>query len=160
MLITSPGDGQIYYYTEGATSPAGSFQGYGRIPRAVQAVDRGFREEADGIYSARFRVPDGGEFVVAMLLDEPRIVHCFHFTAKPGAEPEAKPTAAVPELQFITEARQFQAGEEGDSFPVLIERVGYEGAKGRSRRCGGRRLASGWELEPACVGRVGRRRSL
>jgi YVTN family beta-propeller protein len=112
MLIASPAEDLIYYYTEGAASSAGSFQGYGRVPRAVRVVDRGFRQEAPGIYSARFRVPESGDFVVAMLLDDPRVVHCFQFTAKPNSAAETEPASALPELTILTEAREFKAGEE------------------------------------------------
>jgi len=112
MLVASPAEGLIYYYTEGAASAAGSFQGYGRVPRAVRVVDRGFRQEAPGIYSARFRVPESGDFVVALLLDDPRVVHCFQFTAKPDSAAGTEPTSAPPELTMLTEARQFKAGEE------------------------------------------------
>ena len=112
MLIASPGDNLIYYYTEGETSPAGSFQSYGRTPRAVRVVDRGFRQEAPGIYSARFRVPDSGDFNVALLLDNPRLTHCFKFSAKPDSTAATPEPGAPPKIEFLTQQPSYKTGEE------------------------------------------------
>lgn len=112
LLIASPGDSLIYYYTEGATGPAGSFQSYGRVPRAVRVVDRGFRQEAPGIYSARFRVPESGDFNVALLLDNPRLTHCFNFSARPDSTVETPAPSAPPQIEYLTQAGSFKVGEE------------------------------------------------
>lgn len=61
----------IYYYMEGMTAPMGSFKNYGRVPRAVRVVDRSLRETAEGVYSARARIPKRGKYDVAFLLDSP-----------------------------------------------------------------------------------------
>jgi YVTN family beta-propeller protein len=82
MVFANPADQMIYYYTEGMAAPMGDFQNYGRVPRAVKVVDRSLREETAGVYSTTARLPKAGVYNVSVLLDSPRIVHCFEVAAK------------------------------------------------------------------------------
>ena len=82
MIFANPADQMIYYYTEGMAAPMGDFQNYGRVPRAVRVVDRSLREETAGVYSTTARLPKAGVYNVSVLLDSPRIVHCFEVAAK------------------------------------------------------------------------------
>ena len=87
VLIASPTDKTIYYYTEGMAAPMGNFQNYKREPRAVTVVDRSIRQTATGVYSATVRVPEsGGNYDVAFLLDAPRVTYCFDLAVKPSPE--------------------------------------------------------------------------
>ena len=81
MLIANPSDKMIYYYTEGMAAPMGNFQNYRRVPRAVRIVDRSLREEAVGVYTTTARLPKHGIYNVSLLLDSPRVVHCFEAVA-------------------------------------------------------------------------------
>jgi hypothetical protein len=72
----------IYYYSEGMAAPMGNFQNYRRVPRAVKIVDRSLREETTGVYTTTARLPRHGVYNVSLLLDSPRVVHCFEATAK------------------------------------------------------------------------------
>ncbi len=84
-LITHPLDRMIYYYMEGMSGPMGSFRSYGgSIQKAVRIVDRSIREVAQGVYASQIRIPASGKYQVAFLLDSPRILHCFEFSAKPN----------------------------------------------------------------------------
>ena len=82
MILANPADQMIYYYTEGMAAPMGNFQNYRRVPRAVKVVDRSLREETLGVYSTTARLPKAGVYNVSVLLDSPRIVHCFEVAAK------------------------------------------------------------------------------
>jgi YVTN family beta-propeller protein len=82
MLIANPSDKMIYYYTEGMAAPMGNFQNYRRVPRAVRIVDRSLREEAVGVYTTTARLPKHGIYNVSLLLDSPRVVHCFEAVAQ------------------------------------------------------------------------------
>jgi YVTN family beta-propeller protein len=82
MIVANPADQMIYYYTEGMAAPMGDFQNYGRVPRAVMVVDRSLREETLGVYSTTARLPKAGVYNVSVLLDSPRILHCFEVSAK------------------------------------------------------------------------------
>jgi DNA-binding beta-propeller fold protein YncE len=87
LLIANPADDTVYFYTEGSQAALGGFQGHTLEPRAVQVVDRSLKEPAPGVYTGSIRIPQSGEFVVAFLLNEPRMVNCFSFTAKAADEP-------------------------------------------------------------------------
>jgi YVTN family beta-propeller protein len=82
MLFANPADKMIYYYSEGMAAPMGNFQNYRRVPRAVKIVDRSLREEATGVYTTTARLPKHGTYNVSLLLDSPRVVHCFEATAR------------------------------------------------------------------------------
>ncbi|HEX2271547.1 MAG TPA: YncE family protein, partial [Pyrinomonadaceae bacterium] len=81
MLISNPADKMIYYYSEGMAAPMGNFQNYRRTPRAVKVVDRSLREESLGVYSTTARLPKEGIYNVSLLVDSPRVVHCFEAVA-------------------------------------------------------------------------------
>jgi hypothetical protein len=55
----------------------GSFNNYGREPRAAMVVDRSLKERSPGVYSTTARLPRAGRYDVAFFLDSPRILHCF-----------------------------------------------------------------------------------
>ncbi len=84
LLIANPADDTVYFFTEGSQSALGGFQGHTLQPRAVQVVDRSLKEPAPGVYTGSVRLPQDGSLVVALLLDEPSLTHCFTFTARPS----------------------------------------------------------------------------
>jgi DNA-binding beta-propeller fold protein YncE len=77
VLVANPADKMIYYYTEGMAAPMGSFQNYKRDPRALLVLDNSLRESARGVYSTTVRLNNPGQYLVAFLLDSPRLVNCF-----------------------------------------------------------------------------------
>lgn len=82
-LVANPADRVIYYYREGMAAPMGSFQNYGRRPRAVMAVDRSLQEVAPGVYSTDVNLASAGLFDVPFFMDTPRIIHCFSLEVAP-----------------------------------------------------------------------------
>jgi DNA-binding beta-propeller fold protein YncE len=92
MLFANPADQMIYYYSEGMAAPMGNFQNYRRVPRAVKIVDRSLREESAGVYTTTARLPKKGTYNVSVLLDSPRVVHCFeaYATGNPLIKEEQK----------------------------------------------------------------------
>jgi len=101
VLIASPADSTVVYYMEGMGVPAGSFRTYGRTPRALSIVTRQLRESDPGTYSSTFRVPAGGRYDAAVLLDSPRIVHCFEFDAAANPLVSKHNTAHTVEIDFL-----------------------------------------------------------
>ena len=77
MLVANPADKAIYYYQEGMAAPMGSFSNYNRVPRAVMVVDRSLQEQDPGEYRVGARLPAAGEYELVLLLDAPRVLHCF-----------------------------------------------------------------------------------
>jgi len=111
MLLTNPADKMIYYYSEGMAAPMGNFQNYRRIPRAVKVVDRSLREESLGVYSTTARLPKQGVYNVSLLLDSPRVVHCFEAVASANpALPADRKTAL--RIEYLTRNSAFTAGED------------------------------------------------
>lgn len=111
MLLTNPADKMIYYYSEGMAAPMGNFQNYRRIPRAVKVVDRSLREESVGVYSTTARLPKQGVYNVSVLIDSPRIVHCFEAVAvsNPAMPPDLKTALRI---EYLNRETSFTTGED------------------------------------------------
>jgi YVTN family beta-propeller protein len=109
MLVVSPGDETVYYYMEGMNTPMGNFRNYGHHPRAVTVVVRALRETAPGVYAAPITVPEAGTYEVALLLDAPRILHCFSFVARPN--PDLARTGPPLGVEFLLKERRVPAGD-------------------------------------------------
>jgi hypothetical protein len=95
VLLANPADRMIYYYSEGMAAPMGNFQNYKREPRAVMVVDRSLREESLGNYSTTLRLPADGTYNVSLLMNSPRVLHCFEATAKPNPAMKQEAKAAL-----------------------------------------------------------------
>ena len=82
VFVVNPADSNTYFYMEGMNAPMGSFGGYGHAARAVAVVDRSLKEVEPGVYAGKVRLPVAGQYDVAFLLDNPRILHCFSAEAQ------------------------------------------------------------------------------
>ena len=111
MLLTNAADKMIYYYSEGMAAPMGNFQNYRRIPRAVKVVDRSLREESLGVYSTTTRLPKQGIYNVSLLLDSPRVVHCFEAVASANPNLPADRKTAL-RIEYLNRDSSFAAGED------------------------------------------------
>lgn len=76
MLVANGADTAIYSYQEGMQAPEGSFRTYSRATRAVAVVDRSLQETQPGVFKTRIQFDQGGRYVLAMLIDRPRVVQC------------------------------------------------------------------------------------
>ncbi|HEX6862011.1 MAG TPA: cytochrome D1 [Thermoanaerobaculia bacterium] len=77
ILVVNAEDKAVYFYKEGMAAPMGHFVTYGKVPIAVRVVDRSLREVRPGVYETVARMGTAGDYELAMLLDSPRVVHCF-----------------------------------------------------------------------------------
>ena len=109
MLLTSPGDLTVYYYMEGMNAPTGNFRNYGHAPRAVSVVDRTLREREPGVYSAKVKIPVAGKYDVALLLESPRMLHCFEVTATPN--PMLKRSFDPLAVEYLLTDRNLKVGK-------------------------------------------------
>jgi YVTN family beta-propeller protein len=80
MLIANTPDRTLYFYQEGMMAPTGAFSNYKRLPRGLLLLDRSLSETAPGVYSTSVILRKGGRFDVPVVLDQPRLVHCFQVT--------------------------------------------------------------------------------
>lgn len=111
VLFANPADKMIYYYSEGMAAPMGNFQNYRRVPRAVKVVDRSLREEARGVYSTTARLPKEGIYNVSLLLDSPRVVHCFEAVAKSNPAIKSEQQTAL-RIEYLNKDLSLAAGED------------------------------------------------
>jgi YVTN family beta-propeller protein len=112
VLIANPVDKIIYYYAEGMAAPMGSFQNYGRSPRAVLVVDRSLRETSPGVYTSTVRPTSRGEYVVAFLLDSPRVLHCIQTSVKPNPRTARKDQRVALKVEPLLQGRKMRIGED------------------------------------------------
>lgn len=111
VLVANPVDKIIYYYAEGMAAPMGSFQNYGRSPRAVLVVDRSLRETSPGVYTTMVRPARSGEYVVAFLLDSPRVLHCIEASVKPNPRIARKDRRVALKIEPLLQERKIRVGE-------------------------------------------------
>jgi YVTN family beta-propeller protein len=111
MLVANAPDGVVYYYTEGMAAPMGNFQNYKREPKSVKIVDRSLREVAPGDYKTNVKLPAGGLFDVSLLIDSPRIAHCFTASAKPDAATEKAARGGAVKVEYLVKDHGVRAGE-------------------------------------------------
>lgn len=111
VAVANPADKTIYYYTEGMAAPMGSFQNYRREPRAMLVLDRSLRETAPGVYSATGKLTRSGTFELALLLDAPRIVHCFEVSVKPNPALAKTDTQVAVRVEPLLIERKIRIGE-------------------------------------------------
>jgi YVTN family beta-propeller protein len=119
MIASAPGK-TIYYYVEGMMVPMGTLDNYRRIPRALIVLDRSLKETASGVFEAPIVIEKPGNYDVAVMLDQPRIIHCF--TAKlAGNVPPPKATEqAKIKLEFLPlKAQPLSNAETLLSFKLL-----------------------------------------
>ena len=90
VMIANAPDMMIYFYVEGMMAPMGTLSNYKRRPRGILLLDRSLKEIAPGTYAAPVKLPRAGSFDVPVLIDSPRIVHCFR--ADVGESPDAPST--------------------------------------------------------------------
>ncbi len=111
MLVANVADKLIYYYTEGMAAPMGDFQNYKREPRAVLIADRSMREVKTGTYETVTKLPRGGDYDVAFLLDSPRVMHCFDASAAENPDVEHERPVAL-SVEYLDKEKPLRAGED------------------------------------------------
>lgn len=77
MLIAGQADNALYYYMEGMTGAQGSYQTYRRATRALTVINRSLQETAPGRYTGTLRLERGGHYRIPLLVQNPRVMHCF-----------------------------------------------------------------------------------
>jgi hypothetical protein len=96
MLLASPAEHAIHYYHEGMAAPTDSFDDLGHQPVALGIVDRSLRQSERGTYSTIARLPQPGVYDLTLLLDSPRVAHCFALDAAAGFGVNASATRLDP----------------------------------------------------------------
>ena len=108
VMIANTADRMVYYYVEGMMAPMGALQNYRRFPRGLIVLDRSLSETAPGVFSSPVKLSAGGRFDVPVLLDQPRISHCFQIAATgppAGRQAAARASLIVAPLLETSDAR-------------------------------------------------------
>ena len=127
MMIVNPVENTTYFYMEGMNAPASNYQARGTRARAVMLVDRSLKEVEPGVYRSTVRLPAAGRFDVAMLLDSPRLMHCFSADVQP--DPVLSAARMQTGIEFLAGDG---AGRPGESRTVRFRLT--DGATGTPRQ--------------------------
>ena len=92
-MLAAAGGRKLFVYAEGMMAPAGTLDTYGHRVQGLFVLDRSLRETSPGTYAGTVRLARGGSFDVPLLIDRPRLVHCFRTEATGEGR-----IAAAPEL--------------------------------------------------------------
>jgi DNA-binding beta-propeller fold protein YncE len=111
VLIANPQDEMVYYYGEGMAAPMGGLRNFRRQARAALVVDRSLREVAPGRYATTVRLPSYGVYDVALLIDNPRLYHCFTATVQPDPAVRRQAEAKQHHIEYLLDRREVAAGE-------------------------------------------------
>lgn len=87
VFVVNPSEKAVYYfhYMEGMPIPSGSLSTYGFEPTGIMLVSRTLRETEPGVYRANVKLEKAGEYDLVLLLQDPRVVHCFPFAVAENA---------------------------------------------------------------------------
>ena len=108
VFVVNPSDGSTYYYMEGMNAPSSNYRVFGSNPRAVTVVDRSLKEVEPGVYAGRVKIPVAGNYDVAFMLNNPKLLHCFSVQAK--ANPQIRKTLDPLAVEFDERSRSVLAG--------------------------------------------------
>lgn len=109
MIANAPGK-TIYYYVEGMMVPMGTLDNYRRMPRGVLVLNRNLRETDPGVFEAPVTIEQTGNYDVAVMLEQPRIVHCFTARLTSDAPQEPQPKIAKMQVNLLPLPKPLVAG--------------------------------------------------
>lgn len=110
MMVVNPVENATYFYMEGMNQPASSYKAHGSRARAVTLIDRSMKEVEPGVYRSWARLPAAGKYDVAMLLNAPRVMHCF--SAQVEADPRVAAAGKRATIEFLAGGEPGTAGEK------------------------------------------------
>jgi YVTN family beta-propeller protein len=111
VMIANAPDRVTYFYQEGMMAPMGTLSNYQRIPRGVMILDQSLTESAPGVYASTVRLPHAGHFDVPVLLDQPRVMHCFQVSI-----------AEDPNLQKAEHKESIEIDRVQDAAPIIARK--------------------------------------
>lgn len=99
VMVANAPDQTLYFYQEGMMAPMGTFSNYKRMPRGILILDRSLKEVAPGVYRAPVTFTKAGKYDVPLLIERPRMMHCFQATVQ--ASLGGVSTAAAPRPPIV-----------------------------------------------------------
>lgn len=116
-FVANPSEKEIYYYSEGMMVPTGTLDTYSRSARGLLVIDHSLKEVRPGVYAVAIEGATNGTFDLPVLVDQPRLSHCFLATLGIQNEKEQRsaPKAEVV-ASIIEKSKNVTAG-----IPVSIK---------------------------------------
>ncbi|MDH4154771.1 MAG: hypothetical protein OEV01_13370, partial [Nitrospira sp.] len=99
VMVANAPDQTLYFYQEGMMAPMGTFSNYKRMPRGILILDRSLREVTPGVYRAPVTFTKAGRYDIPLLIDKPRITHCFQATVQES--PNGASTVSGPRRPIV-----------------------------------------------------------
>ncbi|BAN50732.1 YncE family protein [Metapseudomonas resinovorans] len=108
VFVVNPVDNTTYFYMEGMNAPMTGYLNRGHTSRAARVIDRSMREVEPGLFSSRVKLPAPGRFDIAVLLNQPKVAHCFNAEVQPNKAMAAQ--RSKPRVEFLIDQPQVIAG--------------------------------------------------
>ncbi len=116
-FVANPSEKELYYYSEGMMVPTGTLDTYSRSARGLLVLDHSIKEVRPGVYAVAIDGANSGTFDFPILIDQPRLSHCF--LASLGSEKEKLQSSAAHSevvVNIIEKSKNVTAG-----IPVSIK---------------------------------------
>jgi YVTN family beta-propeller protein len=111
VMIANAPDRMTYFYQEGMMAPMGTFSNYQRMSRGLMILDQSLSESAPGVYTAAVHLPHAGHFDVPVLLDQPRIMHCFQVSLDEAAGQQKAQGRTTVQIDLVQDHEPIIAGK-------------------------------------------------
>ncbi|WP_330114495.1 cytochrome D1 domain-containing protein [Pseudomonas sp. JS3066] len=108
VFVVNPVDNTTYFYMEGMNAPMTGYLNRGHTSRAARVIDRSMREVEPGLFSSRIKLPAPGKFDLAVMLNQPKIAHCFSADVQPNKAMAAQRNK--PRVEFLIDQPLVTAG--------------------------------------------------
>ena len=108
VFVVNPVDNTTYFYMEGMNAPMTGYLNRGHASRAARVIDRSMREVEPGLFSSRVKLPAPGRFDLAVMLNQPKIAHCFSAEVQPNQALAAQ--RSKPRVEFLIDPMQVTVG--------------------------------------------------
>jgi YVTN family beta-propeller protein len=95
-FVANPSEKEFFYYAEGMMVPMGTLNAYGKKIMGLAVLNRGLTEKEPGHYSVDVSLRSGGSFDLPLLVEQPRLIHCFHVDlGKPSSTASSRERAGL-----------------------------------------------------------------
>lgn len=121
IYVTNPSENSVYFYhyMEGMPTPNRNLKTYKFEPTAVMTVGRDLDEVEPGVYTATVQIDAAGRYSVNMVLDEPRVIHCFPFDVEKDQSLATDERNVDAALEAVSDRKVVPGRESVVSFRVL-----------------------------------------
>jgi YVTN family beta-propeller protein len=128
LYVTNPSENSVYFYhyMEGMPTPNRNLKTYKFEPTAVMTVGRDLDEVEPGVYTATVQIDAAGRYSVNMVLDEPRVIHCFPFDVEKDESLATDERNVDAALEAVSDRKVVPGRESVVAFRVVDRTTGED----------------------------------